>query len=528
MSPSRRKSTAAALHAICIVIIFACMPVSLYAQDASDAPKEKLSLFNFNTKAVDAVNKQYTKLQANVEKQSQKMLERMQQKEAKLKKKVAAKDSTKAAQLFNGDIDRQYADLQNKLSGKPDSSLKHPMQQYIPGLDSLQTSLDFLQSGNTTLPNIPADNLEQYKALSGRIQELQGRMQEASDIQNFIREKERSLKAQLQNTGLAKELTSINREVYYYQQRFSEYKAILNDKDKLKETLLSTVRNLPAFQKFWQKNSFLSQLFPAPSNSPGGGGLASLAGLQTRAGMQQILTQRFGTNTSALSGGSGSSLSPTGGAGGGYLQQQMQNAQSQLNDLKSKLSEKLGSLSSEGANSDMTQPDFSPQATHTKSFFQRLEYGINFQSQQGTSLLPARTDITATIGYKLSDNKACGFGFGYRLGLGSGWKDIRLTNEGLNLRSYFDFKAKGSIWVSGGFEYNYMQSFGSLRSVYNNIDVWQKSALLGLTKKAPLNPPGGGKQKKQREAKVQLLYDFLWNKQVPTGQQLVFRVGWGF
>ena len=506
----------------CTVLMLLCIGSVAQAQETTDAPKEKLSLFNFNTKAVDAVNKQYTKLQADVEKQSQKMLERMQQKEAKLKKKLYAKDSIKAAQLFNGDIDQQYADLQNKLSGKIDSSIKHPMQQYIPGLDSLQTSLDFLQSGNTNLPSIPADKLEQYKALSGRIQELQGRMQEASDIQNFIRERERNLKAQLQNTGLAKELTSINKEVYYYQQRLSGYKEILNDKDKQKETLLSTVRNLPAFQKFWQRNSFLSQLFPMPQE--GADPTAALTGLQTRAGISAQLTQRFGGGPSA-----GSNLTGGGSpaSGGGYMQQQMQNAQSQLNELKNKLSEKLGSLGGEGANSDMTQPDFRPSSVHTKSFLQRLEYGVNFQSQQGTSFLPATTDIAVTVGYKLSDNKSLGCGIGYTMGWGSGWKDIHLTNEGLNLRSYFDFKAKGSIWVSGGFEYNYMQSFSSLRSAYNNIDVWQRSALLGLTKKIPLSSPKGGK-KKTTESKVQLLYDFLWNQQEPMGQQLVFRVGWGF
>ena len=69
---------------------------------------------------------------------------------------------------------------------------------------------------------------------------------------------------------------------------------------------------------------------------PGEGGLTALAGLQTRAGVSQQLTQRFG-------GG----LTPPGegGIGGGnssYLQQQMQGAQSQLNTLKDKLSSKLG------------------------------------------------------------------------------------------------------------------------------------------------------------------------------------------
>ena len=112
MNPWCRTNILAILHAICIAIIFVSMPGSLYAQDAAETPKEKLSLFNFNTKAVDAVNKQYTKLQANVEKQSQKMLERMQRKEAKLKRKLQRTDSTKAAELFSTDVQQQYNALQ--------------------------------------------------------------------------------------------------------------------------------------------------------------------------------------------------------------------------------------------------------------------------------------------------------------------------------------------------------------------------------------------------------------------------------
>jgi len=62
------------------------------------------------------------------------------------------------------------------------------------------------------------------------------------------------LKEQLVNTGLVKQLKGINKQVYYYQAQLSAYKEILNDREKLKEKLLETVRTLPAFQKFWQKN----------------------------------------------------------------------------------------------------------------------------------------------------------------------------------------------------------------------------------------------------------------------------------
>ena len=280
------------------MLLLVCTGNAVIAQDAATPEKEKLSLSNFNTKAIDGINKQYAKLQGNVEKQSQKMLERMQSKEAKLKKKVQGMDSTKAATLFNSDVQQQYTDLQNKLKGKIDSGgIQSPLKEYIPGMDSLQTSLSFLQSGKTGLPALPGDKLEKINALSSQAKELQGRMQQASDIQSFIRERESLLKEKLANTGLSKQLTGMNKEVVYYQQRLNDYKALLNDKDKLKDKLLSTVRTLPAFQKFWQRNSMLAQLFPMPAE--GANPAAALAGLQSREGRAPSASRATGSARSA-------------------------------------------------------------------------------------------------------------------------------------------------------------------------------------------------------------------------------------
>lgn len=117
-----------------------------------------------------------------------------------------------------------------------------------------------------------------------------------------------------------------------------------------------------------------------------------------------------------------------------------------------------------------------------------------------------------------------GIGGGYKLGLGKGWDKLALSNEGLSLRSYMDIKAKGSIWISAGLEYNYMQSFASLRSlpspIAQNINLWQHSALAGITKKYKIG--------KKKEGKMQLLYDFLAKQQLPQMQALKFRVGWNF
>ena len=155
-------------------------------------------------------------------------------------------------------------------------------------------------------------------------------------------------------------------------------------------------------------------------------------------------------------------------------------------------------------------------------------YGINIQSQPGTKLLPVASDIAFTLGFKLSDRAVAGIGGCYKLGWGNGWK-INITNEGFGFRTYADIKAGGSFWLSGGMEYNYLQSFNNLGELYTNYKYatgpWQKSGLIGVTKKIPLKSPQG-KSGKARESNVQILYDLLNKQHYPSSQAIKFRIGW--
>ena len=190
----------------------------------------------------------------------------------------------------------------------------------------------------------------------------------------------------------------------------------------------------------------------------------------------------------------------------------MQAAQGQLSQLKDKMS-KLGIG---GGSSDMTMPDFKPNSQHTKSFLQRIEYGVNVQSERAHSVVPTTSDIAFTAGYKINDKSVIGVGASYKMGWGSGGiKHIKLTSEGIGLRSYIDIKAKGSFWLTGGYEMNYMQSFSKYEQL-KDLSVWQRSGLIGVTKKYKVG---------KKENKMQVLWDFLSYQQVPRTPALKFRVG---
>ena len=484
----KRRPISTFVQLLCVVFLSLFTHVVFGQQDSTLLNEPDLS--KVEGKILHKLENKYNDLQRSVEKQSMKLLQRLEKKETRLRNALQTKDSAKAKALFD---ECKYQQLQNKLKDPLDKTIQNPLKEYIPNLDSLQTAMRFLEKSGTKLP---VEKLQQVKALSDQLQSLQGKMQQANEIQQYVRERSSQLKEQLSQYGLGKQLAGINKEAFYYQQRLSEYKSLLKDRKKLEEKLLKTLRESSAFKSFMKKNSYLAQLFPMPANY---GSPEALAGLQTRAQVESLIAERIG--------GASTSVNPQ-----QYLEQQMQQAQSQLNELKDKVNQ-LG-----GGSSDMVMLDFKPNQQKTKTFFRRLEYGFNIQSQGSTSLLPSTSDIALTLGYKLSDKASAGIGASYKLGIGRGWNHIQFSNQGVGLRSYVDIKTKGSVWISGGLEYNYMEEFRKWEQV-KDLDLWQKSGLIGLTKKY---------KAWKKEARMQLLYDLLHQQQVPRTQALKFRVGYNF
>lgn len=296
----------------------------------------------------------------------------------------------------------------------------------------------------------------------------------ANEIKQIIKERRQQLKEQLEKVGLSKQLKKMNKQVYYYQQQLTEYKSMLKDRKKIEQKAMAELQKLPAFTAFMKKNSQLASLFRLPDSY---GTAESLAGLQTRASVQNQIMTRFASNVNPQQ----------------YIGQQMQTAKAELNKIKDKLN-KLG-----GGSSDVEMPDFKPNTQKTKSFLKRIEYGANVQSQKTNSFLPVTSDMVLTGGYKLNDKIVTGIGVSYKLGWGSGINHIKLTNEGVGLRSYADMKLKGSFWISGGYEQNYQKAFGSIVQL-KNLDAWQTSGLIGLSKKYKIG---------KKTNNLQLLWDFM-------------------
>ena len=448
---------------------------------------------NFPSRFFDKLQKRSADLEEKIVHQSEKALKKLARQEARLKKKLAKKDSLAAEQTF-GNVEQQYAELQQQLQNP--EKLAGRSRQYLPHFDTLKTSLNFLSANNNVLPN----STELKSRLEGAFQHmnsLEGKLQQAENIKKYLRERRQFLKEQMDRFGLMKELKQFNQQAWYYGQQLNEYKAMLEDPAKLEQKALGLVKQIPAFQDFFRQHSELAGLFRLPDNY---GTPQSLAGLQTRASVQSLIQERVaagGPNAQAM------------------LQQNIQEAQKQMNQLKDKINQ-LGGMGSDG---DI--PDFKPNNQKTKSFLQRLEYGTNLQSTRSSDFFPTTTDLGLSVGYKLNDKSTIGVGASYKVGWGKDIRNIAVSSQGVGFRSFADVKLKGSFYASGGFEYNYQKPFNSLQQI-NNLDDWQQSGLVGVSKIVSL------KSKMFKKTKLQLLWDFLSYQQVPRTQALKFRVGYAW
>ncbi len=495
----RHARTALAVSVLLCIAPFICLAQDQSAQ-AQPGVVDKITAFP--SKFFSRVNRETSTLNASLDRQTQRYLQKLAKQEAKLRKKLYRQDSAAAKKLYGGpglDYAALAQKMQNQTGPLAPAAASKVSGAYSPYLDSLKASLKFLQQNPGLLAGGASDPA-QISASLARVNELEGKMQVATQTEQLIRQrKEQIRQALMQNTHLPSGLQNVyqgySQQAYYYGAQIKGYKDELSDPDKLTQRALGLLGQLPSFQQFMKSHSEIAGLFSLPG-SGGSGGAKALAGLQTRASVQQILQAQ---------------LAAGGPDAAGMAGQKIQAAQAELKNLKDKVTQ------AGGGSSSMDIPDFRPNSQHTKTFLRRLVYGFNIQSVRSGYYFPTTTDLGLSLGYKLNDRSTVGVGASYKMGWGQDIRHIAISSQGVGLRSYMETKIKGSFFATGGLEYNYQQPIYSL-SQLQNLSYWTQSGLVGLTKQYKI----GSKMK----GNVQLLWDFLSYQQVPKGQPVLFRVGY--
>lgn len=444
-------------------------------------------------KYFNTIDKKINKYTDRVSSKTIKTLTKLSRWEGKIKGTLEKAHPATAAKLF-GNNQLTFSDLLQQIQKGEAIKLEY-RRQYDKYRDDMTTGIKYLEKNKALLDSGLAKKIASTKEKLARFNSGED---STEAIQQFIKERKKQIiAAAFTHLGKSKWLTKMNKETWYYAETIKNYKDLFNDEAKTEKLVKDVLRSVPGFQKFVQKNSMLASLF----GSPGGGDVAdatAYAGLQTRAGVQQLIQSRI------AAGGPGAQ---------DVFKQNLKQAQAQLNAYKDKLL-KAGSRAGTGEGG---LPDFKPNTQKTKTFLQRLEFGSNLQFARSNSLMPTTADIALTVGYKLNDRSIFGIGAGYKLGMGRIDK-IRFSTEGINLRSFMEWKLKKQFYMTGGWEMNYLTAPANTAVI--KTDNWQQSALAGISKKFSI------KTKWTKGTKIQLLYDFMASKNVT--QRFLFRIGYNF
>ena len=501
--------------ALCLSALLCIAAMATRAQTV-DSVADKLT--HFPMRLFGHVQSKTAELNQRLQRQTQKYLQQLQNEEASLEKKIFALDSGSAKTLF-ANSSQQYSQLLNKLQSDTGSTHPKLTGQYQPYTDSLQTALAFFnknpqvlgQSANTTIPGNPSLSPEiqaQLQSSITQLRALQAKMQDAGQIKAYMQQRKQLLSQYIASHTnvqglLNKPFAGIQRTMYYYSAQVTQYRNMLNSPDQLEQKAMAMLSRLPSFGSFMKAHSQLSSIFtlPGSSSTP-----QALAGLQTRG---QVSDAVKGQLTAAASGSNNSnnnsSASPSIPG----------NAQSQLAVYKAKLSQ-LG-----GGSSDIDAPNFRPNDQKTKTFLNRLQYGVDIQTTQSTYYFPTMTSLGLSLGYRLGHGNDVGLGAAMKIGWGTGFNHIAITGQGLGVRSFFDIAIKKSWSATGGFEYNYTQPFTEYQQV-RQIQDWTKSGLIGVSKTVSM------KSRLLKQTKLSLLWDFLSYYNTPRTQPVVFRIGYLF
>src|SRR6187402_2683827 len=127
-----------------VVVIYYCLnPMFAISQDAHEKAEQ---VINVPSKFLDHIRHKTADLDAQLTRQTEKYLQKMQRREARLQAKLSRLDPQAANNLFSGSAQR-YANLADKMRTDTGNDRTSLSGEYQPYTDSLRGMLGFMRQG---------------------------------------------------------------------------------------------------------------------------------------------------------------------------------------------------------------------------------------------------------------------------------------------------------------------------------------------------------------------------------------------
>jgi hypothetical protein len=365
------------------------------------------------------------------------------------------------------------------------AGLPTPLQ--VTGIDDTQQQTLAYLKGHTALLGKSA---AQLPAATKAYQSLAGKFKHADQVKEYVRLRRQVLQQRLSSyPGMVKDLKALNQTAYQYGQEIRTYKEMLKDPDKAEKKALALLQKIPAYNDFISTHSQIASLFNL------GGAFNSnrtTEGLQTRAAVAQVVQERLGTDASGIE---------TATARRNAATQQLETLRKQFPQT----------------DNAAEMPDYQPKEMKMQAFLKRLKPGGNIQFQRSGYYFPATADIAGQLAYQFHKKGSFGVGLGYKLGLGESWDKIQFSHRGIGLRSFIDWKLKGTFFLNGGYELNRFTPFRNIQELRTRSG-FIPSGLIGISQKYPIGP--------KLKANMMLLYDFLAERHQGQSDKFKLRIGY--
>ena len=134
-----------------------------------------------SSKYLDIVSSKANKLEKKLDKKSAKALRQMQKLEKRIGEKLARLDSNKAKEIVSN-AEQQYKQLKQRLEKGG------TLQQYLPSLDSLSSSLKFLEKNEQLLAQTK-EARQKLKSAINNVSGMEGKFQKAEEITRYLKER---------------------------------------------------------------------------------------------------------------------------------------------------------------------------------------------------------------------------------------------------------------------------------------------------------------------------------------------------